>query len=275
MVNKRKWFETLVLALAVLAGASAMAADGRPTAGTAGVAKGVTSTKPAGKEGGESADVVKKRLQEAYPNTPFTEVRPAEISGIYEIVMGRNIAYTDSSGRYFFFGQLMDMKTQRNLTTERSGEISRVDLKDLRPEDAIKSVKGDGSRVLYVFADPNCGYCKQLEKTLAGVTNATIYTFLFPVLGEKSMKDAQGIWCSPNREKAWMDHMVNGLAVPEASCSNPIARTLQIGQQLGISGTPTVITAAGRLAPGAPPADRIEALLNDVASSRVAKGGQQ
>ena len=164
MVNKRKWFETLVLALAVLAGASAMAADGRPTAGTGGVAKGVTSTKPAGKEGGESADVEKKRLQEAYPNTPFTEVRPTE--------MGRNIAYTDSTGRYFFFGQLMDMKTQRNLTTERSGEISRVDLKDLRPEDAIKSVKGDGSRVLYVFADPNCGYCKQLEMFFYVLSNS-------------------------------------------------------------------------------------------------------
>lgn len=274
MMHKRNWVGTMVAAGAVLIAASAMASEVKPVNEKA-VTRPVAAKTQAAPQGGDPAEVVKKRLQEAYPNTPFSEVRQAEVTGIYEIVMGRNIAYTDSTGRYFFFGQLMDMKTQRNLTTERSSEISKIDLKDLKLEDAIKTVKGDGSRTLYVFADPNCGYCKQLEKTLTGVTNATIYTFLFPVLGDKSMKDAQGIWCSPNRDKTWQDHMVNGTPVVEASCENPIQRNLKLGQQFNITGTPTVITAAGRVAPGAPPPDRIESLLNDVPQSRVAKGGQQ
>lgn len=220
------------------------------------------------------SEMVKQRLKSAYPNTPFTEVRPSGLSGIYEVVMGRNVAYTDDTGRYFFFGQLMDMKTQRNLTTERSSEITKIDVKALKAENAIKVVKGDGSRVMYVFADPECGYCKQLEKTLAGVTNATIYTFLFPVLGERSMAEAQDIWCAADREKAYQDHMVNGKKAASAKCDNPISENLAIGQKFGITGTPTVITAAGRMAPGAPPPDRIEALLNDSPTAKVAKGQQ-
>lgn len=219
-------------------------------------------------------EAVKQRLTKSYPNTPFTEVRASGLTGIYEVVMGRNIAYTDESGRYFFFGQMMDMKTQRNLTTERNSEIGKVDVKSLKTENAIKVVKGDGSRILYVFADPECGYCKQLEKTLAGVNNATIYTFLFPVLGERSMNEAQDIWCAPDRAKAWQEHMLSGKKAANAKCDNPLGENMSTGQRFGITGTPTVITSAGRMAPGAPPPDRIESLLNDVPVSKLAKGQQ-
>lgn len=218
----------------------------------------------------ESARVL-QALRKTYAGTQFTSVRQTPLPGIFEVVMGQQIAYTDASGEYFLFGNLMDMRSQVNLTQERMGELTRVDAGSLPLAQAIKVVKGNGSRVLYVFADPECGYCKQLERTLAGVDNATIYTFLYPVLGQRSAANAEAIWCSKDRAKAWRDHMTGeGSALLPTRCDAPIQRNLQLGESLGITGTPTIILAGGKRVPGAVPLERLNALLDE---SKAAMGG--
>src|SRR5262245_62965999 len=96
------------------------------------------------------------RLKMLYPNTEVTQVAPSALAGLWEVVLGRNVAYTDATGRYFLFGHLYDMSAQRDLTAERQESLQRIDFSSLPLEDAIKTVRGKGSRVMAVFSDPDC-----------------------------------------------------------------------------------------------------------------------
>ena len=216
------------------------------------------------------AQQVLTQLRKTYSGTQFTSVAKSPLPGIFEVVMGKNVAYTDASGRIFLFGQMMDMQTQVNLTQERMSEVTKIDPISLPINQAVKTVKGDGSRVLYVFADPECGYCKQLERTIAQVENATIYTFLYPVLGARSTASAEAIWCAADKAKAWEDYMTVGGALAPVKCANPIGKNIELGESLGITGTPTIITQSGQRVPGAVPLSRLNALLEGQ-SPKIAK----
>jgi hypothetical protein len=65
-----------------------------------------------------------------------------------------------------------------------------------------------------MFADPNCGYCKRFERDLLGVSDITVYLFLYPILAPDSMVKSKAIWCAPDRGKAWLDYMVRDWPVP-------------------------------------------------------------
>jgi len=103
-------------------------------------------------------------LKSRYPNTTFTDVKESGLPGVYEVYMGRNIAYTDEGGRLFLFGHLYDMTAQRDLTAERMDALNRADFSALPLQDAIKTVRGNGQKVVAVFSDPDCPYCKKLEQ---------------------------------------------------------------------------------------------------------------
>lgn len=210
----------------------------------------------------ESAGMLMK-LREKYPSTTISSVNKTQFPGIYEVQMGKNIAYAEQNGRYFIFGHLFDMVQQRDLTEERLSEMKpKMDTKAFPLEDAIKEVRGNGKGVLYVFSDPDCPYCKQLDGNLSMVTDVTIYTFLFPIaqLHPDAKRKAEGVWCAGDRVKAWADLMKKGVVNP-AGCDTPIDRNVALAEQLGISGTPTLIFADGEVAPGAIPAQRITQML--------------
>ena len=203
-------------------------------------------------------------LKKMYPSTTFKEVNRTTVPGIFEVVMGQNIAYVDQTGRYFLFGRLFDMQKQQDLTAAKLDEANKVEIEQLPLADAIKTVKGNGSRVMYVFSDPDCPYCKQLEQNLVGLTDVTIYTFLFPIEGlhPQAKSKAVSIWCSKDREGAWSALMQKGVVPQAQSCSNPIERNIALAQRFGINGTPTLIAADGRKLPGAASADRIAQWLD-------------
>ena len=204
-------------------------------------------------------------LQEKYKGTTFRSVTTTAIPGIYEVTMGQNVAYTDASGRYFFFGRLFDMVAQQDLTAEKLDTASKIDLAVLKKEDAIKLVKGNGARTLYVFSDPDCPFCKQLEQNLVSLNNVTIYTFLMPLDGlhPDARAKAEAVWCSKDRAEAWDSLMKTG-SVPSdsAKCDTPIDRNLSVAASLNITGTPTLISGDGRKMPGARSADQISSWLD-------------
>ena len=199
------------------------------------------------------------RLKELYPSTRITAVRQSEVTGLFEVIMGRNVAFTDNSGRYFVFGHLFDMREQKDLTAQRLSDINRIDFTQLPLQDAIKTVRGDGSRKLAVFSDPDCPYCKGLEGELAKLENVSIYTFLFPLDGlhPEAKGKAERVWCAANPAKAWAALMTTGKLVESPNCATPIARINQLATSLGINGTPTIILQDGSLIPGAAPAAEI------------------
>lgn len=172
--------------------------------------------------------------------------------GLYEVRMGSEIVYTDEKAKYVFVGSIIDVKGTVNYTKLRTDELNRVNFSELPLDAAVKYVKGDGKRVMAIFEDPNCGYCKKFRKSLQAVDNVTIYTFMYNILSDDSVTKSRDIWCSADRSKAWDDWMMNGKVAnaAAASCTTPNERVLALGKKLRVTGTPTVIFTDGSRMPG-------------------------
>jgi thiol:disulfide interchange protein DsbC len=186
-----------------------------------------------------------QQLKQLYPATQWTTVTRTPIAGVYEVAMGTNIAYVGDDARHFLFGHLFDMRTQTDLTAPKlvnspasadAEPASSVAFASLPLADAIKTVKGNGSRVLAVLSDPNCPYCKLLDDELAKLDDVTVYTFLLP-------------WVNPDRTAAlaaWKQ------AVPQRAGDTAVLdRNLTLAARLRLRGTPLLIAGDGRINEGA------------------------
>lgn len=212
---------------------------------------------------GEEA-LIRKNLKERMPHIqPIDEIRRTPMAGLFELrVDGTEIYYTDASGSYLLQGQLIDTKTQRNLTDERVQKITAIDFKTLPLKDAITIVRGNGERKLAVFEDPNCGYCKRFERELAKADNITVYLFLYPILGKDSVEKSKSIWCAKEPGKSWQDWMVRDQSPASAACDTAaLKRNTEFGQKMKITGTPTLIFTDGTRVPGAIELAQIEKML--------------
>ena len=168
--------------------------------------------------------------------------------GLYEISTNGDIFYTDESARYLFVGKVVDTANNyQDLTRARVDQLAAIRFQDLPLEAAIRTVKGDGKRVMAVFEDPNCPYCRKLHQTLEHIDNVTIYTFLLPIISDDSAAKSRDIWCAANRSEAWHEWIVNAKAAPAApaACPAPNEQILALGKKLHVSGTPTVYFADG------------------------------
>jgi thiol:disulfide interchange protein DsbC len=225
---------------------------------------------PGGLTRGNDLVAVQRNLRLMYPKTRFGKISTTSLPGIYEVEMGRNVAFVEETGRYFIFGRMFDMEKQEDITSgaEAAQPASpAVDFASLPLQYAIKTVHGQGHRVLVVFSDPDCPYCKKLEQELAKVDDVTVYTFLMPLeqLHPDSRAKADSVWCSKDRSAAWSALMLDG-TVPKKTkgCEAPHQSVLPLAEKLGISGTPFLVASDGRTMPGAAAAARISTWLDDV-----------
>lgn len=207
--------------------------------------------------------LIEQRLGEGAKVDSITKTPYA---GLYEVRLGSDILYTDAKADYIFVGRIIDAKTHEDYTRARIDQLTRVRFSDLPFESALKTVKGDGKRVIAVFEDPNCGYCKRFRQTIAEMDNVTVYTFMYNILSEDSAVKAKNIWCSPDRLKAWDDWMLNGKvpAPAPANCATPNDKIYELGRKLKITGTPTIFFSDGSRIPGAIGPKELEAKLASV-----------
>ena len=213
---------------------------------------------------------IRRNLAARFPGMDITSVSKTPYSGLYEIVVDGQIAYVDENADYLFLGSVVDTRSHKNLTRERLAKLDAVNPASLPLDHAIRIVKGDGSRTLYVFSDPECPYCKRLEQELTKVGNLTVYIFPYPIetLHPGSTRLARQIWCAKDRALAWRNALLkNQTPKNDGSCDNPIDANQALGRSLQISGTPTLIFADGQRVAGAMPADRIEAALKAIAGT--------
>ena len=205
---------------------------------------------------------IRLSLQNKFPNAGKIEhVVKTPYSGLYEVVMGDHLLYTDEQGLYLFDGSILEVKSLTNLTEKRSQILFAIDFDKLPLELAVKKVKGNGKRKMAYFTDPNCGYCKKLEKELSKVTDVTLYIFLYPIF-QGSDEIVRNVHCAKNPVKAWDDLMQNGVAPAKASCKVPTDKVLALGKKMQVNGTPNLIFGDGVQVPGYLAADELEKNLN-------------
>jgi thiol:disulfide interchange protein DsbC len=218
-------------------------------------------------------DNLRKVIEAKMPGERVREIRRTPLPGVYEVAFGNRLFYTDEGLNYLIIGQIIESATNRNLTDQRLRQLTAIDTRQLPLDAAIRTVRGDGKRTLYVFSDPLCPFCSQLEQELQKMTNVTIYTFLTPVdqMRPGSRNRALEIWCSTDRARAWDDWMLKQVAPrSKPTCRNPIDQVVRLSDKLGFTVTPTLVFADGAVLSGMIPAAQIEKFMNAVVSAAPA-----
>ena len=215
------------------------------------------------------ADIKKKVESSLGDGATVDSVRKAGALGLYEVVVGGDIVYTDEKVNHIIVGNIIDPKTRRNLTQERVEKLSAIKFSDLPLDLAIKQVKGNGGngkRTIATFEDPNCTFCKRLASELQGMKDITIYTFVLPILSQDSIDKSKAIWCAPDRAKAWNDYMLKGSAPATGSCdTSGLDKVAALGQKLRVRGTPAIFLLDGSRTPGFMPAAQLEQAMANAA----------
>lgn len=211
---------------------------------------------------------IRQSLQSKFPNAGKIEhVTRTSYAGLYEIVIGDQLLYTDAQGQYLFDGSVIEVKSRRDITEERRRQLFAIEFDKLPLDLAVKKVKGNGKRKLAYFTDPNCGYCKKLEKELSKVSDVTLYLFMYPIF-PGSDEIVRNVRCANDPVKAWDDLMQNGIAPANASCKTVTDKVLALGKKLRVTGTPNLIFGNGMQAPGYLAAEELEKRLTGTTSSR-------
>lgn len=221
---------------------------------------------------GSVEDNIKHKMRNvlANPNAVINSVKPVQgfNNGLYEVVIDKShIIYSNKDASKLVKGDVLNIKTKINETQNKIQNLRRVDYSNLPFKDSITITKGNGMREFTVFTDPKCPYCRILEEQLDKVTNYKMHVFFFPLAFHKgSKKLAEEISCAKNPSKAFNNWMHKGLEpkTKNLKCNGKqfVQRNIELGQSLGINGTPAIIWKDGRVTPGAVSANKIEQRLN-------------
>ena len=211
-----------------------------------------------------SEATVKQAMQKKYPAIQVESVAKTPLAGIYEVFAGGDVFYVDENVNHMIVrGRLIDVARGTDLTEERLRALTAVKFDRLPLDLAFRVVKGNGKRRLAYFTDPNCPYCKRLDRELEKLTNVTIHVFLYPILSQDSYEKAAAVWCSKDRVKVYGEMMLNGIPPKTAgACDTPLEKIVAYGRQQGIRATPTLFFADGQRVMGAISVTQLEKLLD-------------
>jgi thiol:disulfide interchange protein DsbC len=201
-----------------------------------------------------TAATIRTNLAKRLPNLPrIDEITRTPVPGLWELRLGTQVIYSDAQGSFVIEGEIIDTQRHVNLTRDRIDKLTAFDFAKLPLKDAVVWKQGTGARKLVVFADPNCGYCKKLERDLNSVPNITVFTFLVPILGGDSPQKARDIWCSKDSGKAWRNWMIEGAQPPVATqkCdTGALSRNVALSEKHGVTGTPSLVFEDSERVPG-------------------------
>lgn len=207
---------------------------------------------------------LKSVLEKSLPGVEIDAVNPSEMTGLYEVVVGPRLFYVSADGRYMIQGDLIDLEARKNLTEPklakaRVNSIAKVGLDKMivfKPEKPKYSVS--------VFTDIDCAYCRKLHSEIDQymAEGIEIHYLFFPRAGKdsESYDKAVSVWCSKDRNKA-LTEAKKGKKVEAKTCDNPVLQHMALGSDLGMRGTPLIVTEHGTLLPGYVPAKRLAEVL--------------
>ena len=203
-------------------------------------------------------------LAKLMPGTQPTSIDETAVPGLYEVSYGSTVLYFNKDATIMFRGDLIDVNTRENLTEKKRGEARSALLKSMDESKMIVyPAKNEKTKVI-VFTDIDCPYCVKLHREMAdyNAEGITIQYMAYPRAGipSSSYTKAVNVWCSDNPQKA-MGDAKEKLDIPEKTCDNPVAQQFQLGQALGVSGTPSLFLEDGTSLPGYVPAKRLSQVI--------------
>ncbi|CCG20151.1 putative disulphide bond isomerase [Taylorella asinigenitalis 14/45] len=212
----------------------------------------------------EKINAITSNIEKSF-GVKVLEVNATPYTGLYEVLTNETIVYTDADSSFILAGHLFDTKTTDNLTQQRVKEQSAKAFAKLPVGEAVKRVKGKGTRKLVTFEDPNCRYCKALYKELEQMDDVTIYTFLVPILAKDSVTKVRDIMCSSNPALAWHEWVEKGqkpAPQSKANCEEPNPKTLDLARSVDVRGVPVILFPNGERRNGFVRLSEIEEIIS-------------
>ncbi|NEZ04569.1 DsbC family protein [Wenzhouxiangella sp. XN201] len=217
---------------------------------------------------------IEERIRALVPEVETLAIAETPVPGLMEVQLNNDIIYMSKDGRYLMQGRLIDLETQNDLTDTAKSGLRRERIADLDSADMVSFGPEDAEFELMVFTDTDCGYCRRLHEQIdAYVDEGIRINYLaFPRAGIESAtyETMVSVWCASDRQSA-MTTAKSGQKPPKAECDNPVEEQYLLGQALGVTGTPALLTPNGDLIPGyVPPGElkkRLQGLADASASS--------
>jgi len=194
------------------------------------------------------------------------ELHASPIPGVYELARGTEIAYVSADGKYAIAGDMYELGSDKNLTENtRRAERSKL-LASVPESQMVVFSPKDPKYTISVFTDVDCTYCRKLHSQIADYNRLGIkvrYLF-FPRSGPdtESWEKAEAVWCASNRGEALTRaKRGEGLSKPKSCSNTPVAKEYQLGEDVGVRGTPAIVLENGEMLPGYLPPAQLAAHL--------------
>ena len=216
----------------------------------------------AAESAGMAGNLLLERLRRVRPDIPINSVSPSAAPGIYALELdGGSMLYGTADGRYMFSGDLYAIGDTElvNIAEARRETVRAALISEVAVGDAwVFKPVGAPKAVVSVFTDVDCGYCRKLHAEVPRLNELGIEVryLAYPRagIGSESYNTIVSAWCANDRGRA-LTKAKAGKAIAAKTCVNPVAEQYQLGQQVGVTGTPAIVTSTGKLLPGYMPAD--------------------
>jgi thiol:disulfide interchange protein DsbC len=213
-------------------------------------------------------NAVEEKLRTMFPNAKTIAISETPIEGVLQVQINSDIVYVTDDAQYLLQGQIMDLESRENLTDRAKSGIRMTLLTDLDRDQQITYAPAEPKYDLLVFTDIDCGYCRKLHNQMAEYNEEgiAVHYLAFPRagIGSASYEKFVSVWCADDQKTA-LTLAKNGTDPEPQSCANPVAEQYNLGQELGVTGTPSMVTPDGTMIPGyMPPAqlrERLESLV--------------
>ncbi len=213
----------------------------------------------------EKLEAVQAKMAEVFPMIEADNVFAGPVDGWYTIRQGGILAYVSEDGRYLMQGDIIDIDRQVNLSEESRNESRREVMAAYPEEQMIVFTPKEKKYSISVFTDIDCTFCRRLHNQMGEylAKGIEIRYLLYPRNGpaSPSWSKAEQVWCSDDRNEA-LTSAKNDIDFETHSC-NPaeISKHYQLGQDVGLTGTPALVFEDGTLISGYLPPDRLEQAL--------------
>jgi thiol:disulfide interchange protein DsbC len=203
-------------------------------------------------------DAVQEKVRTLVPNAKTIAVSETPIAGLLQVQINSEIVYVTENGQYLLQGQIMDIDTRTNITDQAKSGIRVGLLAALKQDEQISFTPENPQYDLLVFTDIDCGYCRKLHNQMKEYNEEgiAIHYMAFPRagIGSASYDKFVSVWCADDQQTA-LTLAKQGEEPEPQKCPNPIADQYEIGVEVGVTGTPALVTTDGLLIPGyVPPA---------------------
>ncbi len=217
----------------------------------------------------ETVEALSKALNQPAMGLAVESVNTSEIPGMYEVQFANGpLVYSTAKGDYFIVGDLysvgpdgfVNLGEQRR-DGERAELLASVAIDDM----IVFSPESEPRAYINVFTDVTCFYCQKLHKEVPELNKRGVEVryLAYPRagVGSDGYKDLVSAWCADNPQET-LTKLKARQAVDAKTCDdNPVADQYRLGQEVGVRGTPAMVTAEGKMIPGYQSADELMVTL--------------